>query len=98
MLDHLKRLSWPMAFFIVAMLITVAVGISLTNLEVIVFKFLVFCPAVILVHLTRKTLFPYIDLQALLEERDAMERTSAAAVFGVFMFYVVSIYALTQTI
>jgi hypothetical protein len=95
--SHLKRLSWPLLVGVASLLIAGIVGISFTNIEVIIFKFLVFCPAVMLVHLTRKVLFPYIDLEELIHTADTT-RASAAAVIGVFLFYVGCIYALTQAI
>jgi hypothetical protein len=48
------------------------VGISRTNLEVVIFKFLIFCPSLMLVHLSRKVMFPYIDLEKMI---DAYEKT-----------------------
>ena len=101
MKDHLKRLIWPIIFFAVSLLITLIVGISRTNLEVVVFKFLIFCPSVVLVHLARKTLFPYIDLEEFIHPWDRHESHAtrdAAVILGVFLFYVVLIYALTQAI
>jgi len=106
MMNNLRRLSWPLGFLAVSLGLAWVVGISRTNLEVIIFKFLVFCPSVILVHLSRKVLFPYIDLKKHLDRFarcSGIAMTAAAIVdgsviLGVFLYYVVLIYALTQAI
>ena len=61
-MNHLKRLSWPILIFLVCVLVASRVGMSQANFEVIIFKYLIFCPSVVLVHLSRKQLFPYVDM------------------------------------
>lgn len=109
----LKRIGWPLIALTVSCLIAGIVGMSHTNFEVIVFKFLIFCPSLILVHLSRKMMFPYIDLRNYVDYNfNAPARTSegqgqivlgwyilrSAVVLGVFLYYVVLTYALTQAI
>jgi len=94
-MNHLKRLSWPILIFLVCVLVASRVGMSQANFEVIIFKYLIFCPSVVLVHLSRKQLFPYVDMQGLIKRTDV---GGAAWTLGLFLFYTVLIYALTQAI
>ena len=91
-----KRLLWPVLFGAAAWVLGATVGISRGNMEVVLFKFMIFCPSVVLVHLTRKTLFPYIDLEQLIYGEK--NHQFGAAVLGIFLFYTILIYALTQAI
>jgi hypothetical protein len=101
-MNHIKRLSWPLLFGAVSLILALFVGISRTNLEVVIFKFLIFCPSLMLVHLSRKVMFPYIDLERTIDayDEDTLQDgiRDAAVILGVFLYYVVLTYALTQAI
>lgn len=109
---ELSRLSWPTLAFLVASLVAFGIiGISRANLEVILFKFLVFCPALVLVHLSRTKLFPYIDLSSLYDETTPQDDTDdegpsdlgfalkdVAFIIGTFAYYIGMTYILVSAI
>lgn len=109
--SELARLSWPVLVALLTFFIAFGiVGISQANLEVVLFKFLVFCPALVLVHLSRRTLFPYIDLSQLIvstalkarsenDEGDlAFAIKDAAAILATFAYYIGMTYVLTAVL
>lgn len=92
-MDHLKRLVWPIIGGIFALGFALALGVQTHQLEAVVFKFLIFCPSLALVHLSRIALFPYIDLSFCVAHvlRDAAIPAAirdAAVTLGVFLYYV----------
>lgn len=101
-MDEIKRLRLEIAVLVLAVFAAWMFGISRSNIEVIVFKFLVFCPAVIVVHSSRRMLFPYLDFGQVLLGEGRWTKTPAnvraSIVLGVFLYYAVLIYALTQAI
>lgn len=97
-----KRLRWELLATVLTIAVVMIAGISRANVEAVVFKFLVFCPAVILVHLSRSALFPYIDLKSVMTGADGWKNQPvnlrAAVILSVFAYYVGLIYALTQSL
>lgn len=91
----LGRTGLLSAVWLTTLLIALSLHISQTNIELVVFKFLIFCPAVLLVHAIRKTLFPYVDLKDLIDGNDCVD---AATVLGVFLFYIGMTYILVSAI
>lgn len=101
MISHFKRLSVPLIVLVVASVLAYDIGLSRGNLEVIVYKFIVFCASLCVVHLSRKALFPYIDLSRLCDIRKdpgglpyGMEYISLA----VFAYYIGMTYILTAVL
>jgi hypothetical protein len=96
---ELKRIASPILIGAVALLIALAFNVSRTNLETVVFKFLIFCPSIALVHVSRRMMFPYINLGRLVREADEIPSSvRAATIAGVFLYYAILTYALTQAI
>ena len=96
---ELKRLGGPILLGLVTLLIALLVGISQANLEVILFKFLVFCPALVLIHISRKSLFPYMDLSEAFERHGYVnEHRDAAIIIAAIIYYVGMAYVLTAVI
>lgn len=97
----LGRTGIPLWIAGVAFAIALLLGISKTNMEVILFKFMIFCPAVALTHAIRLTLFPYIDLSdvydSVIKSKD--EQIDAAILFSAIVFlYVALTYTLVSAI
>jgi GTPase involved in cell partitioning and DNA repair len=95
---ELKRVASPIIVGLIAVCIAFLASISRANFEVVVFKFLIFCPALTLVHVSRKLMFPYIDLGKLIRGPARNTPGGAATIAGVFLYYVILTYALTQAI
>lgn len=99
MFDYAKRKLGRTGLLSIVWLATLLIALSLhisqTNIELVIFKFLIFCPALLLVHVARKTMFPYVDLKDLIDGNDS---TDAATVLGVFLFYVGMTYILVSAI
>lgn len=89
---ELKRIGWPILVGILSLLVAFHVGISQANLETILFKFLVFCPALVLVHSSRRTLFPYIDISMAVDQRRDL------IVLAMILYYIGMAYVLTAVI
>lgn len=97
----LGRTGVPLWTAGVILVLALIIGISKTNLEIILFKFLIFCPAVALVHAIRRTLFSYIDLSAVYDKvvQSETDQTDAAIVFAAIVFlYVAFTYTLVSAI
>jgi hypothetical protein len=96
---ELKRLGAPVLIGLASLLLAARIGISQANLETILFKFLVFCPALMLVHITRIGLFPYMDLSEAMErEGYANEDRDRGIILAAIIYYVGMTYVLTSTI
>lgn len=67
-LDFLKtklgRTGVPLFVALITLGLALWLGISEDLLGRAIFKFLIFAPAVVLVHAVRRTLFPYIDMSS----------------------------------
>lgn len=103
--DHITRLSWPIIGLILTSVIAFGfVGVSPANFETILFKFLVFCPALCLVHLSRKALFPYIDLGKLVQSVSSSNATysrdlkDGCIIACTFAYYIGMTYVLTAVL
>jgi hypothetical protein len=100
--SELKRIAAPLALFSVAAAFAYAVGISQANLEIIVFKFLIFPLALVTVHIARQHMFPYLDLEtSVFFDPDVTLSAAikdAATILGVFFFYVGMTYVLVSAI
>ncbi len=97
---ELSRLRWELISAGACIAIAMLFGISLFNLGAIVFKFMVFSLAVILVHISRQFVFPYINLMALMfgSSRQPPVAIRCTIIASTFFYYVGCVYALTQAI
>jgi hypothetical protein len=90
LLGDAKRLYWPLGIAAACLLLAFLLGVNSATLGIIVFKFLVFGPAVALVHVARTRLFNYIDLSEVVTV-PAMTTAQAikdgAIIFATIVFY-----------
>ncbi len=94
-----RRLSVPLVILILFILTVAAYGGGLQQVLFILGAtqmpmFVRFSLAVLLLHGTRKTLFPYIDLEALIHGSENLDRVAMASVFGVFAWYILGLFIL----
>ena len=105
---ELQRLRWELLVLCACLTVAWFVGMSRANYEVLIYKFLIYTPALILVHSSRRVLFPYIDIKAVMlgttSERDGVSwkgksaNVRAAVVLFMAAWYVGLTSALTQAI
>jgi hypothetical protein len=81
-MEQLRKLYWPLGVGLLCLALAIALG---GNVGGIIFKFLAFCPAIMLIHFLRLKLLPYVDMSDMYAKSGTPER--CVWIGGMFYLY-----------